>query len=122
MYKQSRAVKSRIKSIDKFEGELIETKVTRLTKNNEPIKDGAPLIYTDRKDGIIAAHNIRTDRFEIAAEKMDIVHKTNAAKSQPKAEMKAEKGGTQDDKSKGEESTPKGDSIGGAESKQGTES
>ena len=34
------------------EGEYIEEKVRRITENNEPIEDGAPIIYTERKDGV----------------------------------------------------------------------
>ena len=79
--------RSRMKSIEKLEGERIETKVERLTTNKEPIKDGAPEIFTERKDGVIAAYNIRTDRWEIAAEAMDVAAKSIAAKRE--ARMKA---------------------------------
>jgi len=41
--------------------------------NKEPIKDGAPLIYTDRKDGVKEEYNIRTDRWEIAVTEADRV-------------------------------------------------
>ena len=34
---------------DSYEGETIEQKIERITTNKEPIKDGAPLIYTERK-------------------------------------------------------------------------
>ena len=34
------------------EGESIENKVRRITENNEPITDGAPIIYTNREDGV----------------------------------------------------------------------
>ena len=37
------------------EGERLELKIDRMTQNNEPIGDSAPLIYTPRKDGVIAA-------------------------------------------------------------------
>ena len=39
-------------------GESIETKVKRITENNEPITDGAPIIYTNRDDGVLPACNI----------------------------------------------------------------
>ena len=32
------------------EGERLELKIDRMTQNNEPIGDSAPLIYTPRKD------------------------------------------------------------------------
>ena len=63
-----------------YEGETIETKVQRIVENNEPIEDGAPLIYTERKDGVLPGYDIRTDRFEIAIEAMDAVSKANTAK------------------------------------------
>lgn len=62
-------------------GETIEKKVARITENKEPITDGAPIIYTDRKDGVIPAYDIRTDRWDIAQSAMDAIHKANAAKS-----------------------------------------
>ena len=34
-----------------YQGEDIEVKVKRITENNEPIKDGAPITYTEKKDG-----------------------------------------------------------------------
>lgn len=62
-------------------GESIETKVKRITENNEPITDGAPIIYTNRDDGVLPAYNIRTDRWEIAQAAMDAVNQANLAKS-----------------------------------------
>ena len=63
------------------EGESIEDKVRRITENNEPITDGAPIIYTNRDDGVLPAYNIRTDRQEIAQQAMDAVNQANLAKS-----------------------------------------
>lgn len=63
------------------EGESIENKVRRITENNEPITDGAPIIYTNREDGVLAAYNIRTDRWEIAQQAMEAVNQANLAKS-----------------------------------------
>ena len=34
------------------DGERIENKVRRITENNEPITDGAQIIYTNREDGV----------------------------------------------------------------------
>ena len=60
------------------EGEYIEEKVRRITENGEPIEDGAPIIYTERKDGVNPAYNIRTDRWEIAQDAMEQVGKNNS--------------------------------------------
>ena len=69
------------------EGELIEEKVARLTQEKSPINDGAPIIYTERKDGVLPAYNIRTDRFDIALEAMDKIGKSKAKKENaPKPE------------------------------------
>lgn len=63
------------------EGESIENKVRRITENNEPISDGAPIIYTNREDGVLPAYNIRTDRWDIAQAAMDAVNQANLARS-----------------------------------------
>lgn len=88
MYKIPIYAKSEIISVEKMDGETIEMKIERIMNNGEPIKDGAPEIYTERKDGIIAAYNIRTDRFEIAAEAMDKVSASIAAKREERAKAK----------------------------------
>ena len=44
------------------EGERLEMKIKRMMANKEPIVDGAPEIFTEAKDGVLAAYNIRTDR------------------------------------------------------------
>ena len=58
------------------EGERLEIKIDRMTQNNEPIGDSAPLIYTPRKDGVIAAYDIRTDKWDIALSAMEKVNRT----------------------------------------------
>ena len=63
------------------EGETIETKVARIIQNKEPITDGAPMIYTEREQGVLPEYDIRTDKWEIAQQAMDVVHATNIAKS-----------------------------------------
>lgn len=80
MYKKIPANKTQINSREAEEGETIETKVMRILKNNEPIKDGAPIIFTDRKDGIKPQYDIRTDRFELAIEATDNITKSHLAK------------------------------------------
>lgn len=58
------------------EGERLELKIDRMTQNNEPIGDSVPLIYTPRKDGVIAAYDIRTDKWDIALDAMEKVNRT----------------------------------------------
>ena len=70
-------------------GVSIERKVEKITESKEPITDGAPLIYTERKEGVIPAYDVRTDRFEIAIEAMGKVVKSNIAKREQAAAKKA---------------------------------
>ncbi len=107
MYKYNKGVKSTIKSVKVTEGESIEEKVFRMVHNKEAITDGAPEIFTERKDGVLAGYNIRTDRFEVAAEAMDTISRSIQAKREnvgklPKSEAKSEakgeaKGETKED-------------------------
>jgi hypothetical protein len=89
-YKYRKANRSYIGSCDIVESETIEQKMERILHNGEPITDGAPEIYTERKDGVGAAYDIRTDRWELAAESMDIVQANLQAKRDAKAEKRKE--------------------------------
>lgn len=80
MYKKTNAIKTSIHVNDSYEGETIERKIRRITNNKEPITDGAPLIYTERNQGVQPGYDIRTDRFEVAVEAMDKVSKSHKAK------------------------------------------
>lgn len=67
--------------VESYEGESIETKVAKLIENNEPITDGAPIIYTEKKDGVLPQYDIRTDKWEIAQSAMDLANASKIAKS-----------------------------------------
>lgn len=79
--------RSNMTSVELVEGETIEKKVERILQNKEPITDGAPEIFTERSEGIISAYNIRTDRWEIAAEAMDKVTASIEAKREGKGKV-----------------------------------
>lgn len=87
-----------------YEGETLEQKLHRIVNNGEDISEGAPIIYTERKDGVLPAYDIRTDRFEVAIEGKSKIHKSDIANREERHKPTEEK---------------KGDS--GAESIQGTE-
>lgn len=75
-----------------YEGEPIEKKVRRIVENKEPISDGAPIVYTEKKDGVLPQYDIRTDKWAIALDAMDKVQGARIAKSKEylkKAEEKA---------------------------------
>lgn len=93
MYKIPKMIKGGLKINESIEGETIEEKVHRIVNNKEPIKDGAPLVYTERKDGVSAGYNIKTDRWEVAVEAMDKVSKSNLAKRDNVTKMTIVKNG-----------------------------
>lgn len=61
--------------VETFEGETIEDKVRRIVENKEPIGDNATMIYTNYKDGVIKAYDIRTDKWDVALDAMNNVNK-----------------------------------------------
>ena len=79
--KRTRYLHTYIGDIESFEGESIEIKVAKLIENNEPITDGAPIIYTEKKDGVLPQYDIRTDKWEIAQSAMDLANASKIAKS-----------------------------------------
>lgn len=87
------------------DGESIEDKVRRITENNEPITDGAPIIYTNRDDGVLPAYNIRTDRWDIAQQAMDAVNQANLAKSKNYGKIEKQEQNALDSKEIGENSS-----------------
>ena len=87
------------------DGESIENKVRRITENNEPITDGAPIIYTNREDGVLPAYNIRTDRWEIAQEAMEAVNQANLAKVKDYGKVKPEEKNAPDTKNTEDDSS-----------------
>ena len=88
MYKVNKRSKTTMTSVETVEGETLEQKIERIVSNKEPISDGAPEVFTERKDGVLSAYNIRTDRWEIACEAMDKVAGSVQAKRENKGKVK----------------------------------
>lgn len=84
--------KAKFGFLPSYEGESIEQKVRRVVENKEPITDGAPIIFTEKKDGVLPQFNIRTDKWEIALEAMDKVQASRIAKSKQYMESLEKKG------------------------------
>lgn len=91
MYKRTQISKTQIRTANAVEGETIEAKIRRIVNNKEAISDGAPLVYTDRKEGVQPAYDVRTDRFEIAVEAMDKVTKSHQAKREERHKTQEQK-------------------------------
>lgn len=90
MYKYKKAINTSLTVNTSYTGETIEQKIDRILNNKEPLSDGAPLIYTDRSEGVKPEHDIRTDRFEIAVEAMDKVSKAKLARREENQKAKEE--------------------------------
>lgn len=91
------------------EGENILTKVRRILDENEPLTDGAPLIYTPKEDGVRPEFDIRTDKWQIAINAMDRVNAyklSDYTKNGRNPEMKE---GTEGDETTTGEATNTGD-------------
>lgn len=71
---------------ESVEGQSIEEKMRETTMNGQPIESAAPLLYTDKKDGVLPQYDIRTDRWDIALNTTDKITRTQIAKSQEKPE------------------------------------
>jgi len=109
MYIYKKPQKTTLKRNTSYQGETLEKKINRIVNNKEPIKDGAPIIYTERKDGVRPEYDIRSDRWEIALDAMDMVNKDKLAQREKrqtdaqnakiaqmaKQGMKKENGGTE---------------------------
>lgn len=87
MYKQNTYRKSGFNVNTATQGEHLETKIERMISNKEKMKDGAPLLYTERSKGVIASTNIRTDRFEVAIDASEKIAKSYKARREEKAKM-----------------------------------
>ena len=60
----------------------MQEKVNRIVNNNEPITDGAPIIFTEKKDGVLPEYNPRTDRWDIALTAMEKMDRARKAKKE----------------------------------------
>lgn len=73
---------SLIRTTDAYECDRLELKLRRLIESKEPIDENVtvPLVYTERKEGVLPAYDIRTDRFDLAIMAMDAANKMRDAK------------------------------------------
>ena len=72
-------------------GETLIKKIQRILDENEPLTDGAPMIYTPKQAGVREDCNIRTDKWEIAMNAMDRVNNYKLNEYLKKGETEAPK-------------------------------
>lgn len=68
-----------IRKNDSYQAMTIEQKMKSILTTKEPIDASAPIIFTERKDGVNVMHDIRSDRFDMAIEAMDKLAKQKIA-------------------------------------------
>lgn len=78
-YRTNKMNKTSIKVNDSYKGESIEKKIVRMLNNKETIVGASPLMYTERKDGVLPGCDIRSDKMEYAVELTDKTHKKKIA-------------------------------------------
>lgn len=73
MYRPNHTNRQTLKvgSKDHYEGITLEDEIIVWKNNKEPIPAVKQVIFTERKDGVNPNHNIRTNRWEHAAEITD---------------------------------------------------
>lgn len=69
-------------SVIAYKGESIENKCSRISETGEPITDPAPLVYTEKKDGVLPQYDIRADKWELAQSAMQKATMSKIAKGQ----------------------------------------
>lgn len=106
MYKVPIFPKTSITRNTSTQGEMLEKKIERMMKTKQPLEEGsAPLIFQERKAGVQASTDIRTDRFEIALDAVDKINASFAARRADKVKPKEEIGKTES--IQGTEESPK---------------
>lgn len=72
-------------------GETLIKKIQRVLDENEPLTDGAPMIYTPKQAGVRDDCNIRTDKWALAMNAMDRVNNYKLNEYLKKGEAEAPK-------------------------------
>ena len=71
-------------------GESLEKELQRVKQEGGTIESTVPKIFTARGEGVVPDLNIRTDRWDVAVEAMNVVHRSQTAKKMDKFGFKGE--------------------------------
>lgn len=98
MYNTKKMPKTKLKGVLIVEGEALETQIERMLENKEKINETSPLLYFERKEGVVSATDIRHDKWEDMAEAGNGVKKeyNERYKKREDAKLKVIKGGEED--------------------------
>ncbi len=76
-----------------YQAQTLYDKLREATETKIPLDNTSPMIYTERKDGVLAGYDIRTDRWEIAQEQMGKAHKRDTAMRDALVKNESKEGG-----------------------------
>lgn len=68
MYKPKVKERRLLKVNHTYVAESMVMKIRKMLANKEPIEEEIETVYTNKKDGVMPAFDIRTDRWEVAQE------------------------------------------------------
>ncbi|AXH74847.1 MAG: hypothetical protein [Microviridae sp.] len=71
MHRQNKLKSLKYKFSKSVKGETLEAKIRRFMNNKEKMDGTAPLLYTERSEGVKAGYDPRADKWEVAADAMD---------------------------------------------------
>ncbi|UPW41220.1 hypothetical protein [Sigmofec virus UA08Rod_4888] len=71
---------SLLRGVQTYKGKSIEEVIEDSLENGVAIEKAAPIIYTEKKMGVIADYNVRTDRWEVAQAAREKVAASRLAK------------------------------------------
>lgn len=76
-----------MKGISERVGERIEIMIEKYKNNSADIEGKGELLYTERRDGVVAGYNIRTDRFEVALDAADKIESSYQSKREERLKI-----------------------------------
>lgn len=79
MYFRNNIEKSTIRMNKSNAGLPIERHIEQVMNNGEPIPEEVDLIYTEKNLGVLPEYNIRTDRFDLALDALNVMDKSMEA-------------------------------------------
>lgn len=90
-YKRKPYKRTSISNPSTLVAETIEETMVRVIEGNETIDGEKELIYSERKHGVLAGYNMRTDKFEIAVEATTVIAKSEIAERKARIDQREAK-------------------------------
>lgn len=112
MYNQNKITETSIDLNQSTEGEPLENKIERMMNNEAGIEQEVEMQYTDRKDGVRPEYNPRTDKWDLAAETMELASTNTLEARKEKLKELSEKQDGKPESTQGTEDTSKTSSEG----------